>query len=725
MLYAGDLHVPNLLHGALVGVPCARAKIVHINVERAMREPDVVHIFTPADLPGAVPRFGPLVMDQPVLADGVTRYYGEPVACVVAEDEKAAREAARKVEVDYEELPAVVTFEQAMSANAPLIQDPALRPHSKLKHTNVMEAWEYKWGTLDSTECALIVENTYRAPFAHHFAIERPAAIGIPQDEGITILTPNQNPFSMRRVMAGMLDLPLSKVRIRSIDMGGAFGSKGYPKIEPAAALFSRMLRRPLKIAVSSEEAFIAAQREAAEIHIRTGFDKNGLIVFQDIDARFLVGAYTDISPRVIGKACFHATGPYRTPNARIKGVGLFTSTPPTTAYRGFGNTHTGMALEGQMTIAAHRLNLDQVELRLRNVAHKGETFRVMEAPADGDWPALLRKAADAIGWDSPPKKEHGRGIAFGMKASKPATVSNARVVLNNDASALVYVGTTEMGQGTRSVMSQIVSRSLGIPLSRIVIYVGDTAVVPFDTITAASRSVVNMGNALRNACDSIIDQLKEIVGDSFGDRTAEIRLDDGTIRIGEEKLTLAQVLKQRFGDSICEIIGEGTYSGSRDASHPLGGVAPFFEAVVTGVELRIDRETGQILLEKLVHASDVGVAINGQRAAGVDEGGNIMGAGLALSEQILYDSSGRISNGSSLDYRIPTIEDIPDQMTSIFQENKDGPGPFGSKGVGEGGILAVAPAICAAIFELTGVYFREIPVTSEKVWHGMNDRKF
>jgi CO/xanthine dehydrogenase Mo-binding subunit len=273
------------------------------------------------------------------------------------------------------------------------------------------------------------------------------------------------------------------------------------------------------------------------------------------------------------------------------------------------------------------------------------------------------------------------------------------------------------MGQGTRPVMSRIVSRMLGIPLSRIFICLGDTAVVPFDTITAASRSVVNMGNALRKACDSIIEQIKEIALNFFEGEATDIRLGEGKIRIGEKERGLPELLKKCFGESNCEIIGEGTYSGSGDVDHPLGGMAPFFETVVTGVELRVDRETGQIVLEKLVHASDVGLAINERRAAGVDEGGNIMGVGLTLSEQIHYDPTGRISNGSSLDYRIPTIEDMPDQMTSIFQENQDGPGPFGAKGLGEGGILAVAPAICGAIFELTGVFIREIPITSEKMW--------
>jgi CO/xanthine dehydrogenase Mo-binding subunit len=329
--------------------------------------------------------------------------------------------------------------------------------------------------------------------------------------------------------------------------------------------------------------------------------------------------------------------------------------------------------------------------------------------------------AADAVGWNTTKPEGCGRGIAFGMKSSIPASASCARVSLNRDGSAAVFVGTTEMGQGTRTTMSLIVSRALDVPLEKISIWIGDTAMVPFDTITASSRSVVAMGTALEAACRDIQRQLREMAAEAFGVEQGHVHCDGCRISVHDRKITLAELMGQKMGPYRSEIVGEGSYQGRVDESHPLGGPAPFFEAVATAVELHVDTETGQIFLDKLVHATDVGKVINPMRAAGVDEGGNIMGVGLALSEQLQFDASGAIINGSSLDYRIPTVSDVPEQMISLFQENRDGPGPQGSKGLGEGGILAVAPAICGALFDCTGLLLTEIPFTPERVWRAFS----
>jgi CO/xanthine dehydrogenase Mo-binding subunit len=366
---------------------------------------------------------------------------------------------------------------------------------------------------------------------------------------------------------------------------------------------------------------------------------------------------------------------------------------------------------------------MDPLELRLKNIRTKGEILVDGELPVDGDWAGVLKMAADAVGWNTPKPEGCGRGIAFGMKSSIPASASSARVSLNSDGSAAVFVGTTEMGQGTRTTMSLIVSRALDIPLEKISIRIGDTAVVPFDTITASSRSVVAMGTALEAACRDIQRQLREMAVEVFGVEMRYVLCDGCKVSIRGRDIGLADLMSQKLGPYRSEIAGQGSYQGKADASHPLGGPAPFFEAVATAVELHVDMESGQIFLDKLVHATDVGKVINPIRAAGVDEGGNIMGVGLALSEQLLFDASGAIINGSSLDYRIPTVSDVPEQMISLFQENRDGPGPQGAKGLGEGGILAVAPAICGALFDCTGILLTEIPFTPERVWRALGKR--
>ena len=720
--FTGDLYPANTLYGTFIRLRPARAEITGIRTDSAKAISGVTHVFTYKDFGGEIPRFGPDVMDQPMFADGETRFTGEPVGLVLAESEHASRKGAAAVEVDYRELTPILTAEEALDSSAHLVQDPRFRSDSPFKDTNIMGKWEYQWGDIGQgeKESDLIIENTYRAPFIHHFAMETPSVVSIPDDQEVTVYTPVQNPFFMRRILSTMLGIPANRIRVRSMDLGGSFGSKGYPKLEPAAVYYSLLLNRPVKISLSSEEAFYAAQREAAVIRIRTGFRKNGRLVFHEIDARFPVGAYMDISSRVVSKCTFHAVGPYTVDHASITGMGVFTNTPPTTAYRGFGNTHTGMAVEGQLDAAARKLEMDPVAIREVNVARKGETIIPKESPADGDWPELLKKASAAIGWETPKELGIGRGIAFGMKASKPATLSQARVVLNYDASASVYIGTTEMGQGTRTVMSGIVSRCLDIPLDSISIKLGDTGGVPFDALTAASRSVVNMGNALEDACRDIKSQLDLIAKKQYGEGITDLDLRNGTVFIGTQSVTLTELLIKHFGKMMGEIIGNGKFQGDREENHPLGGKAPFFEAVVTAVELSVDRDTGMVELKKIVHASDVGTLLNPVRAEGVDEGGNIMGVGIALSEQLIYGSDGQITNGSSLDYRIPTICDIPKEHLSVFQENHDGPGYRGAKGIGEGGMLAIVPAIIGAVFDATGIQFTEIPVTPERLWKAL-----
>jgi CO/xanthine dehydrogenase Mo-binding subunit len=225
------------------------------------------------------------------------------------------------------------------------------------------------------------------------------------------------------------------------------------------------------------------------------------------------------------------------------------------------------------------------------------------------------------------------------------------------------------------------------------------------------------MGNALVSACDHIKSRLKQYVREYIGEELVDFAYKRGNIITSHREIPLQEILQERFGKLKCEVIGEGTSSGMREQNHPLGGPAPFFEAVATAVELTVDKETGEVDIQKIVHVSDVGKAINPVRASGVDEGGNIMGVGIALSEELFYNKTGELLNGSSLDYRIPTIADTPREMITRFQENSDGPGTQGAKGLGEGGILAIVPAISGAIFDATGIMFTEIPITPEKIW--------
>jgi len=717
--FVADYPVPGYLHATFVRLRCPRARFRDLDTTEASKVEGVVLVLTAQDIlaTGPMPLFGPDVMDQPILAIDETRYEGEPIAVVLAETERASRAAAALVEVDYDELAPLMDRSTCLSA-PPLHAD---RPPSQDEwaDSNVMGSWTFETGDLAKEEARaqLVVENRYNVPFAHHFAMEVAATIAIPSVSGVEVITPIQHPFMLRRVLSHMLGLPLASVRVIGTELGGSFGSKGYPKLEPAAAYLALLVGRPVRVRLTAEEAFLLAQREAADIWIRTGFDEAGRVLFHEMDADFLVGAYTDISARVVSKTGLHALTPYRSEAVRVTARGLFSTTPPATAFRGFGAPHAVFALESQMDEAASKLGIDPVQLRLTNILEFGHDVPG-EKPIDGDWAQLLKDTAEAIGWDDPKPEGRGRGIALGLKSCVPGTTSMARVVVQSDGSLGVYVGTTEMGQGTHATLAALAAEQLGVDVLRVTLYGADTALVPFDALTASSRSTVHMGNAVVSACDDIKQQCVALEVARTGE--TDCQFVDFSVVSGGVHRSVPEIMSSDFGPGVAELSGTGTFTGSKDSSHILNGPTPFYEVVATAVELEVDRETGRVLIHKIVHATDAGKILSPRRAEGLDDGGVVMGLGLALSENLLLDSeSGRLLNGSSLDYRIPTICDIP-AIQSRFQENHDGPGPHGSKGIAEGGVMAVAPAITAAIRDCTSYRSTELPVTPERILDGI-----
>ena len=699
--YAADLRLDNALHVKLVSLRCAHARIGAVRVAEAVHLPGVRAVFSASDLPQPVPRYGPVIADRPMLAVGETKFSGEPVAVVVAETEHAASVGARLVRVEFEELAAVLSIDQALAPGAPLVQDPSLREGDPLATTNTLHQWEFGWGDVAQTNAHLVIEHDYAFPIVTHFAIEPHAFLAAPDANGVTVWSPTQHPYVLQRVVAAALDWPIARVRIIAPDPGGAFGGKGWPKLEPLMAWLALKLGRPVRLVLTLEESFQAARRASAHIHARTGFSADGRMLFQDLDAKFLLGAYADIGARVVSKASYSACGPYCVPHARIVARALLSHTTPSTAFRGFGTPQASWAVESQLNDAAATLGIDPVEIRRRNLPDKGEAFNPNDTPADGDWTSALAKAADAIAWSSPLPPHRGRGISLGLKSSSTASRSVAIVRLHFDGSASVLCGTSDMGQGARTVLQQIAAEELGLQPDRIAIIMGDTAVVPFDSSTSASRSTVFMGNAIIDACENVKRQLKQIAAG---------------IPNGAD-LQASDLLKAHFGPPRGEIIGVGEAGNAYEAGHPLGGRAAFWELMCAACEVEVDPETCEVAIRRLVLVSDVGRALNPAQVEAQDEGAAVMGIGHTLMERIVLGSDGRILNLGSLDYRIPSIKDIPDELESILIENADGPGPYGAKGAGEGGTLAVAAAIGAAINQAAGVTLRELPLTPETIW--------
>jgi CO/xanthine dehydrogenase Mo-binding subunit len=614
--------------------------------------------------------------------------------------------AASLVRVDHEELPAILSVEDALDPASPLVQD---------------KTWRFGWGDVDSAEADLVLENVYTFPMVTHFAIEPHVFLAAPDPNGVTIWSPIQHPYVLQRVVAQTLGWPLAKVRIIAPDPGGGFGGKGWPKFEPLMAFLALKTGRPVRLVLTLEETFQAVRRTSARTRVRSGFDPTGRIRFQEIEADFLIGAYADIATRVVSKAGYSACGPYRTPNARIVARALRSHTTPSTAFRGFGTPQASWAVESQLDQAARRLGIDRLEIRRRNLPAKGEEFIPNDTPADGCWSQALDKAAVAIGWNELLPPNRGRGISVGLKSSSTASVSFAIVRLHGDASVSVLTATSDMGQGARTVFAGLAAEDLGVPPDRVTVVMGDTAVVPFDSSTSASRSTVFMGNAILRACHDIRAQLRRMAAAVLDMAEESIAVGDGRILAADRQLSYSELLKRHYGGALGEVIGVGSARSAYLPGHPLGGKAAFWEFMCVAAEVEVDRETGMVDVRRLVLASDVGKALNRQQVEAQDEGAAVMGLGHTLMEHLVLDSHGRIVNLGALDYRIPTIQDIADNLHSILIENGDGPGPFGAKGAGEGGILNVAAAVASAVTEATGAAIRDLPLTPERVWRELH----
>ncbi|MEA2026083.1 MAG: xanthine dehydrogenase family protein molybdopterin-binding subunit, partial [Chloroflexota bacterium] len=460
--YLADIPFTDVLHAKLVTIPCGRARIISIDKSAAEAVPGVRLVMTADDLPQPVLRYGPQYQDRPVLAVGETKFHGEAVAAVAADSRDAAEEAARLVGVEYEELPGVYTVAQALASDAPLVREPELRPDDELADTNVLATRVYEWGDVESVTADLVIEETYSFPMITHFAIEPHGFVAAPDEDGIAIWSTIQHPYLLQTLMADLLDLPLAKVRVYAPDPGGGFGGKQNIKLEPLVAFMALETGRPVRLVLTLDESFQANRRVSAEVTVRSGFDRDGHILFEDIGSDYMLGAYADIAERVVAKSQYTAAGPYKVPNVRISARSILSNTTPACAFRGFGTPQVNWAVESNIDAAARALGIDRAEIRLRNLATRGEEVVPNDTPADGLWPQTVQKAMRMIGWDTPVPPGRGRGLAVGIKSSATTGLSYSTVRLLVDGSVIIYAGTSDMGQGARTIFAQIAALEPG-----------------------------------------------------------------------------------------------------------------------------------------------------------------------------------------------------------------------------------------------------------------------
>ena len=725
--YAIDLTVPGMAHAIVIRSTRAHAKIVRIDREAAERSPGVLKVVTGDDLiaAGWTPYYGHVVLDHPVLAIERVRYHGEPVALVVAETLLDAAEGADLVEIEYEELPAVIDADDALKEGAPILHerrgervgDEGMDQGEGELVGNVCAFARVEWGELEAAfaKAHLVVEGEYRYPMLYGYAMEPYNALALFDQGDLVVYSTAQHVYMVRRDLARMFDLPLARMRVTSPYVGGGYGTKSYTKIEGACAMGAYFTGRPVKLDLSVEEAMLTTRSDASHIRARTAFDKDGMILARDFDIVLNSGAYTDNSPLVNSKTANRCFGPYRIPALRVVSRSMFTNTVPASSLRGFGAPQGNIGGELQMDEAAHKLGIDPVELRLRNLVGPGETFLPGRRPLDADLKDDLRCLVMSLGWPG----EGGLTIGFGVSASDAGAypTSTAALRIHSDNSVTLFTGSTELGQGSRTVLSQIVAEELGVPLDRVSLVGGDTGVVTYERTTGASRTTTVTGRAVQEACRDARRRVRDLAADVFKAERDAVADAPAGVRVNGQELSYGEVIERWFGAG-GEVLGHGAVRKADGFAQ----MPPFYEIGCSGVALSIDRETGVVRVEKLATVGDVGFAINPALVHGQDLGAATMGMGAALREELIYEGE-QLVNSNVVDYRVPRFGDQPREIDLILAERRDGAGPYGAKGAGEGAGNTIGSAVAAAIGRAIGVFPHELPATPERVWRLLRDR--
>ena len=744
--YIHNLALPGMLHAKIVRSPFPHAAIVGVDSAAAEALPGVHMVITSKEVLDvtSVDRYGPAYQDQPVLAIDRVRFIGEPVACVLAETERIAEEAAGLVEVEYEELPAVFDEIEACDPSAPLVHDQVLAStmFSDLKKltdrhdTNINLDYRVRRGELEAGLSAAdhIFEHVFHTPPTVHTAMEPLVSIGEVGGDGlITVHSATQNPSIIQIELARLFGVPENRIRIRTAHLGGGFGGKLYPRLEPLAAVSAVLARRPVRIALSMEEGFVSITRHGTTTRLKTGVRSDGKILARHCEVTWNTGAYADIGPRVAQKSGFTAAGPYDIENVSIDSRCVYTNLPPAGALRGFGIPQVAWAYECQADIIARELGIDPIEFRERNLLKNGRphaTGTMMRGLAAEEVLAELRQA---MKWDEPlepaPKgRVRGRGVAIGIKAVITPSTSVAMVTLSGDGSCSIYCSSVDMGQGSDTAYSQIVGEVLGLEPESITVIRPDTLMTPYDMGTLGSRSLFHMGNALIRAAEEVREQLVRLAALQLDVAGDGLRLGDGMMIAPDGRsITIAELLSRHFGMQAGNIIGRGEYTPSYVSPEQGTGQSPditaFWMVGGAGAQVSVDLETGALQIERLVVVGDSGKAINPAIVKAQLTSGAIMQLGMTRTEEMIFDQ-GQISNPGLAFYKVPGMLDIPHQLEGVIVESAPAEdGPFGAKGVGETGTFAVSPAIANAVHDAIGVRVWNLPLTDEQIWNTLQHR--
>ncbi|MBC7221117.1 molybdopterin-dependent oxidoreductase [Candidatus Bipolaricaulota bacterium] len=733
-----DHDVPGALVGKILPSPHAHAAIVSIDTAEAEAVPGVRAILHHGNVPRVPYTTAGQGWPEPspydtVLFDRKVRFVGDRVAAVAAETEEAAEEALRKIRVEYKVLPAVLSPEEALADGAPVIHDePDAEGIYDAKH-NIVAAVDIPVGDVASAlaEAHVTAEATCEIPYSQHAAIEPHGVIAYFDEAGRLVLrTSTQVPFHVRRIVARVVGLDPARIRVIKPRIGGGFGSKQEILLEPVAALLALRTGRPVRMAYSREEVFIASRtRHPMRVAVKLGAGKDGVLQAIDMEVLSNTGAYGAHALTVLSNVGSKTLPLYnKAPHLRFRGKAVYTNLPVAGAYRGYGATQGYFALEVAMDRLAEALGMDPIELRKRNHIRVGETSPIFEKIGEGREGTAqvvrscaladcLRIGAERIGWKENRGRRredgpwvHGLGMACAMQGSGITGVdmAAATLVMQDDGSFRLLVGATDLGTGSDTILAQIAAQELGVPVDRVLVYSSDTDFTPFDTGAYASSTTYVSGNAVLRAAQSVHRQILDVAAAALGERPEVLELAEGAVasRKTGRRLTLGEI-----GHRATYVVDQRQIAATASFTCPES--PPPFAAFFC--EVAVDRETGVVRVERFVVAADCGVAIHPKAAEGQLEGAILQGIGHALCEEMLFAPSGRCVNAGFFDYKLPSSLDTP-RIEAILVPSEEPTGPWGAKSISEIGINGPLPAISNAIYDAVGVRLTRAPFTPERV---------
>lgn len=752
--YVSDLGMPGMLHARLVLSPHAHARILGFATSSALAMPGVVAILTASDLDlkgkGSPRAHSPLARERVV-------FCGQPVAVVLAEDEGVAQEAVSLVDVQYEVLPAVVDPLAALAPDAPAVRgegaeagEEELAMHGAevgagpleegQRSPNVASNIRWRRGDVDQgfREADVVLERTYRTSVVHQSYLEPHAVLAASDPLGnVTVWTSTQALFYVRDEVASALGLPANRVRVVPMTVGGGFGGK-FLLLEPLVAFLAVRLKRPVRLIMDRMDEFLATTpAPQTVIWLKAGARRDGALTALQAHAIYDSGAYQGAP---LGIGCQMLGGYYRFRNLDIQGTEVLTHKPSVGAYRAPGVPQATFAIESHMDELAHLLDMDPLELRLKNAVQEGDPM-----PSGSRWPGIgLRQCLEALrdhpAWQearrlspsAPPSasapsaragtggragKGHNRqevrtavgyGLAIGgwVGGVEP---SAATCLVNADGTVRVSVGAIDIS-GTFTTLAQVTAEVLGVPVESVQVETGDTTAVPYAGSSSGSKVTRTVGTAVLRAAEDARRQVLAIAADRLETAPQDLEIVHGTVRVRgapERRISVGEVarLSQEFAGKYEPVFGRGA-SAVRTR-------APGFAVHLARVE--VDLDSGAVRVARYVAVQDVGRAINPAEVEGQVRGGVAQGIGWALLERMVYDQEGRLLTGSFLDYALPPADGVP-PIEVVLVEVPGPDGPFGAKGVGEPPVVPGAAAIANAIRDATGIRLTDLPITSERL---------